>query len=83
MIKWIRFRYGIAPACLRRPDEFTAQQLASRLQVSTYVVYYWIERRVVEARKIDGRGAWWITLDATKEHQLPPKNDVSMTISQG
>ncbi|MEM5390102.1 recombinase family protein [Paraburkholderia phymatum] len=70
MIKWIRFRYGIAPACLTRPDEFTVQQLASRLQVSTYVVYYWIDRRVVEARKIDGRGAWWITLDATKEHQL-------------
>ncbi|BCF98090.1 hypothetical protein PPGU19_026590 [Paraburkholderia sp. PGU19] len=70
MIKWIRFRYGIAPACLTRPDEFTVQQLASRLQVSTYVVYYWIDRRVVEARKIDGRGAWWITLDAAKEHQL-------------
>ncbi|BCF96490.1 hypothetical protein PPGU19_062550 (plasmid) [Paraburkholderia sp. PGU19] len=70
MIKWVRFRYGIAPACLTRPDELTVQQLASRLQVSTYVVYYWIDRRIVEARKIDGRGAWWITLDATKEHQL-------------
>jgi DNA invertase Pin-like site-specific DNA recombinase len=70
MIKWIRFRYGIAPACLTRPDELTVQQLASRLQVSTNVVYYWVDRRVVEARKIDGRGAWWITLDAARENEL-------------
>jgi hypothetical protein len=35
-----------------------------------HVVYYWIDRRVVEARKLDGRGAWWITLDASKEHKL-------------
>jgi DNA invertase Pin-like site-specific DNA recombinase len=70
MIKWIRYRYGIAPTCLMRPDELTVQQLAERLRVSTHVVYYWIDRRVVEARKLDGRGAWWITLDASKEHKL-------------
>jgi len=70
MIKWIRYRYGIAPTCLMRPDELTVQQLARRLLVSMHVIYYWIERRIVEARKLDGRGAWWITLDPAKEQQL-------------
>ena len=70
MIKWIRYKYAIPPTCLMRPDELTVQQLARRLRVSMHVVYYWIERRIVEARKLDSRGAWWITLDLTKEHEL-------------
>ena len=70
MIKWIRYKYAIPATCLMRPDELTVQQLAGRLRVSMHVVYYWIERRIVEARKLDSRGAWWITLDLTKEHEL-------------
>ena len=70
MIKWIRYKYAIPPTCLMRPDELTVQQLARRLRVSMHVVYYWIERRIVEARKLDSRGAWWITLELTKEHEL-------------
>jgi len=56
MIKWIRYKYAIPPTCLMRRDELTVQQLAKRLRVSTHVVYYWIERRIVEARKLDSRG---------------------------
>jgi DNA invertase Pin-like site-specific DNA recombinase len=70
MIKWIRYRYGLASPSFKRPDELTVQQLAHRLTVSAHVVYYWIERQVIQARKLDGRGAWWITLDAPKEQQL-------------
>ena len=70
MVKWIRYRYGIAATSLKRPDELTVQQLAHRLGISPHVVYYWIERQVVHARKLDGRGPWWITLDPLKEQQL-------------
>lgn len=56
MVKWIRDRYGIAPTSLQWPDELTVQQLAHRLGISPHVVYYWIERQVVHARKLDGRG---------------------------
>jgi hypothetical protein len=28
MIQWIRFRYGIAPAVLKKPEELTVQQVA-------------------------------------------------------
>jgi DNA invertase Pin-like site-specific DNA recombinase len=70
MVKWIRYRYEIPSTSLKRPHELTVQQLADRLAVSTHVVYYWIERHVVQARKLDGRGPWWITLNLTNEQQL-------------
>jgi DNA invertase Pin-like site-specific DNA recombinase len=70
MVKWIRHRYGIPPTSFRRPDELTVQQLANRLGISTHMVYYWIERNVIQARKHDNRGVWWITLDAAREEQL-------------
>jgi DNA invertase Pin-like site-specific DNA recombinase len=70
MVRWIRYRYGIEATCFSRPDELTVPQLAQRMGVSIYVVYYWIEREVVQARKLDGRGTWWITLDIAKEQQL-------------
>ena len=70
MIKWVRHKYEIPLTCLMRPDELTVQQLAHRLCISAHVVYYWIERQVVQARKLDGRGPWWITLNRAKEQQL-------------
>ncbi|WP_238328146.1 hypothetical protein [Paraburkholderia mimosarum] len=70
MVKWIRYRYEIAATSFKRTDELTVQQLADRLGISTHMVYYWIERQVVQARKLDGRGSWWITLNPAKEQQL-------------
>jgi transposase-like protein len=70
MVKWIRYRYEIEATCFKRPDELTVQQLARQLGISAHVVYYWIERHVVQARKLEGRGPWWITLDTAKEQEL-------------
>ena len=70
MVKWIRYRYEIVATSFKRTDELTVQQLADRLGISTHMVYYWIERQVVQARKLDGRGPWWITLNRAKEQQL-------------
>ena len=70
MIKWIRYRYGIPSVCLMRPGEITVQQLAERLAVSIHVVHYWIKHGVIEARQLDGRGPWWITITDEQEQQL-------------
>lgn len=71
MIKWIRYKYALPKIVpLSQPDELTVKQLAIRLAVSTHVVYYWLERGTVQARKLDGRGAWWIMLTAAKEQEL-------------
>lgn len=70
MIKWLRYRYQVPSISLKRPEEITVRQLADRFAVSAHVVYYWIERSVVEARQLDGHGPWWITLNAAKEREL-------------
>jgi DNA invertase Pin-like site-specific DNA recombinase len=70
MVKWVRYKYAIAQVCLKRPDELSVKQLANRFGISTNVVYYWIGRNIVQTRKLDGRGAWWITLTAAKEQEL-------------
>jgi DNA invertase Pin-like site-specific DNA recombinase len=70
MVKWIRYRYGIPAASLKRADELTVQEIAQRFAVSIHVVYYWIERNIVQARRLDAHGPWWITLDVAKEKEL-------------
>ncbi len=70
MIQWIQYKHQIAAACLKRPEEMTIKQLAHHFDITTHTVYYWIERNIVQARKIDERGPWWITLDTTQEQSL-------------
>lgn len=70
MVKWIRWCHHIPAAPLRTPDELTVRQLAKQMGVSTYVVYYWIDHEIIEARKTHRRGPYAITLDAVKAHEL-------------
>jgi hypothetical protein len=67
MIRWIRYRHRISAPQLKRSDELTVQQLADRLNVSPHVVYYWIGRNVVQARRLNHGSPYWITLDAAKD----------------
>jgi transposase len=70
MIKWIRYRYQIPKARLVRPEELTVQQVAQRFGVSPNVVYYWIERGVIQARRLNAGSPYWITLNETEEQKL-------------
>jgi hypothetical protein len=70
MIKWIRYRYQIPAAKLIRPEELTVQQVAERFAVSPNVVYYWIERGVIQTRRVNCGMPCWITLDETHEQKL-------------
>ena len=72
MIEWIRYRYQIPKAVLIRPEELTVQQVTERFGVSPHVVYYWINRGVIQARRLNtGAGApYWITLNQTDEQKL-------------
>jgi hypothetical protein len=67
IIQWIRCRYRILPAELRRPEELTVQQMAKRFGTSDQVVYYWIEHRVIRSRRISPGMPHWITLSDTDE----------------
>src|SRR6266542_1502993 len=70
IVQWIRSRYRIPPAALKRPEELTVQQVASRFGTSDQVVYYWIEHRVIQSRRISPGMPHWITLHDTDEHKL-------------
>jgi hypothetical protein len=70
MIKWIRFRYDIPAPKLKHDDEQTVQQVAEAFGVRPTVVYYWIERGVIQARKINRGSLWWITIDEVKKAEL-------------
>jgi DNA invertase Pin-like site-specific DNA recombinase len=70
MIKWIRYRYKVPSGRLMRPEELTVKQLADRLGVSIHYVHYWIKHGVIDARQLDGRGPWWITISDQQEQQL-------------
>jgi DNA invertase Pin-like site-specific DNA recombinase len=70
MIQWIRYRCQIPKARLVRPEELTVQQVAERFTVSPNVVYYWIDRGVIQARQLNAGSPYWITLNETDEHKL-------------
>ena len=70
MIKWIRYRYQIPKAKLIRPEELTVQQVAERFRISPNVVYYWIDRDVIQARRLNAGSPYWITLNETDEQKL-------------
>jgi DNA invertase Pin-like site-specific DNA recombinase len=70
IIQWIRCRYRIPPAALKRPEELTVQQVAQRFGTSDQVVYYWIEHKVIRSRRISPGLPHWITLSDTDEQTL-------------
>jgi excisionase family DNA binding protein len=51
MIKWIRLRHAIPAPSFKLPGELTVGEVAKRFNVSHGVVYYWIERNHLSARK--------------------------------
>ena len=69
MIKWIRYRYQIPTAQLVRPEELTVPQMAKRFGVSPNVVYYWIDRAVIQARRLNAGSPYWITLHESDEQK--------------
>jgi DNA invertase Pin-like site-specific DNA recombinase len=73
MIKWIRYRHRIAAPVLKRPEELTVAQTAARFGVSPNVVYYWIERGMIRARKLNRGSPHWISIDPDKDAELREK----------
>lgn len=70
IVSWIRYRYDIAPPCLRGPGELTVNQVADRFGVRPSVVYYWIAHGHLSVHQSETGKPYWITLDAEKETEL-------------
>ena len=70
IIQWIRCRYRIPAAELKRPEELTVRQVAEKFGTSDQVVYYWIDHGVIRSRRIHSGMPHWITLSDTDEQKL-------------
>ena len=70
IIQWIRCRYRIPPAELKKLEELTVQQVAKRFGASDQVVYYWIEHSMIRSRQVNPGMPHWITLSDTDEQKL-------------
>ncbi len=70
MVRWIRHRYKIPAAKLKHPEELTVQQVAEQFGVNPNVVYYWIEHRVIRARRLNSGTPYWITVSDTDQQKL-------------
>ncbi len=69
-IKWIRFKHGIPNADLKQPDEITVKEATEKFGVSIWVVYYWIKRGIVQARRINRGSRYLIKINADQEKKL-------------
>jgi len=70
MIHWIRYRHDIPAPCLKYPGELTVNEVADRFGVQPGVVYYWIQRGHLPARRLQTGKPYWINLDMDKEAEL-------------
>ena len=70
VIQWLRWRYQIPTATLKRPEDLTVQQVAKHFGVSAGVVYYWIQRSLLQARRLNRGMPYWVTLNPSDELKL-------------
>jgi hypothetical protein len=71
-VQWIRYKHAIPAPNLKRAGELTVPEVAAHFGVSRHVVYYWIARQHISARKPVPTNSvpWFLTLDPQTEQRL-------------
>ncbi|MDX2504265.1 MAG: recombinase family protein [Gammaproteobacteria bacterium] len=70
-IQWIRYKHSIpAVSQQKNENELTVKEVANKFHVSTHVVYYWIERKVIIPRRLTPNSPYRISLNIDKEQEL-------------
>jgi DNA invertase Pin-like site-specific DNA recombinase len=82
MVAWIRGKHRIPAPLLQQPGELTVRQLSQKFAVSQYVVYYWLQKGLVTARRSQSNGQMWITLTSQQEQRLQAWVSSSKRIAQ-
>ncbi len=68
-IKWIRYLHKI-PGFFKQKKGMSVKEVAELLDISTGVVYYWINKGILPAEKLNPGWPWEIHLDKEKEFEL-------------
>ena len=69
-VSWIRCKHGIPPADKKLVGELTVHEVARQFAVRPSVVYYWIEREIVSARRLNDGSPYWIAINDEKRAEL-------------
>jgi len=69
-VRWIRFRHRIPGPRHYRDGECSVKEAAAHFGVSPNVVYYWIQRGELPAKKMASGWPWRIRLDPDTETRL-------------
>jgi hypothetical protein len=69
-IRWIRHKHAIPPVDKKNPSEQTVKEVSRQFGVSPDVVYYWIAKRIVTARRLNHGSPYWITITPQKKREL-------------
>lgn len=72
-ISWIRYKHHIPSPQLKLAGELTVKEVAKKFDVNIGVVYYWIGRNYITARKAKPGYPHWITLDEDTVQMLRAK----------
>ena len=59
------------------------QQVAQHFGVNADVVYYWIERNLIQVRRLNQRMPYWITLTGSDEQKLQNRVRNSSRLQKG
>ena len=70
MIQWIRFKYEIPVPEFKRSHELSVKEVSQRFQVSSHVVYYCIEKKILNARQLRKGGPYFIKILPEEEDKL-------------
>jgi hypothetical protein len=75
IVKGIRNKYKIPAPLVKGLQEYTLKEISDKFGVTNHMVYYWIERGYVKARKINKASRWLIELNSEKEKELYTRVD--------
>lgn len=82
MIKWLRYKHRIPAPELKRENELSIKETAHKFGVSSGVVYYWLSRGIITARRTHRGARCWIALDVKKERKLNERVNKSSRIKR-
>lgn len=68
MIEWIRFKHKIDRPLIRAEYEFTVAETMEMFSVSKHMVYYWVNRKYVQSRRL--RNHILVEIPTNKEAEL-------------
>ena len=70
MIAWVRHKHKIPTPVQQPPAGLTVRELAQKFAVSIHVIYYWLDKGLIAARRLRPRGPMWMALTEQQERDL-------------